>query len=471
MKKVFVLLISVICISNTIAQQQKALSNSEKIYGLSKFWQEVNYNFVYLDKIGKEKWDSIYKQFIPIVLETKNDNEYFKELQRFCALLKDGHTNIYMPPQNESNRMVTMFGEYRLFVYNLNNKAIIFRTNQSKKNEIPVGSEIVEVNGMSTWDYINKNIAPYYAASTEHILNDWCINNLLAGFKGDIFDVKIKKPNAEIVKLRLIHAMTEEKEVYPEFSNNNGLFTFKWLKNDIAYIALNSFSDERIDSLFYNALPEIRKAKGLIVDLRSNGGGNTGIGTEILKYIIPDSILHGAKSLTREHISAYKAWGAGIEAKDTITGKHEWGIDKDRAKKYYLSYNDCNYYHFEHRADTLQVKGKRVVIPTTILIGHQTASAAEDFLIYADGQKHITKIGEPTFGSTGQPYHFELVGGATARICTKKDTYPDGREFVGYGIKPDIEVKLTIEDFIKGKDTVLDYAQNYIEEQIQKKYR
>jgi hypothetical protein len=34
--------------------------------------------------------------------------------------------------------------------------------------------------------------------------------------------------------------------------------------------------------------------------------------------------------------------------------------------------------------------------------------------------------------------------GGSARICTKKDTYPNGKEFVGYGIKPDIEVKRTL---------------------------
>jgi C-terminal processing protease CtpA/Prc len=39
-------------------------------------------------------------------------------------------------------------------------------------------------------------------------------------------------------------------------------------------------------------------------------------------------------------------------------------------------------------------------------------------------------------------------------VCTKKDTYPDGREFVGYGIQPDIEVKATVQDFIDQKDPV-----------------
>jgi C-terminal processing protease CtpA/Prc len=53
---------------------------------------------------------------------------------------------------------------------------------------------------------------------------------------------------------------------------------------------------------------------------------------------------------------------------------------------------------------------------------------------------------------------FKLPGGGSARICTKKDTYPDGREFVGYGVKPDIEVKRTVEDYIRKRDAQLEKA-------------
>ncbi|MNY66221.1 hypothetical protein D3C86_2036070 [compost metagenome] len=52
--------------------------------------------------------------------------------------------------------MNTMFGEYRLFIKNIEGKAIIVRTNLSKKEEIPFGSEIIEVNGKSTQKFIDE---------------------------------------------------------------------------------------------------------------------------------------------------------------------------------------------------------------------------------------------------------------------------------------------------------------------------
>jgi C-terminal processing protease CtpA/Prc len=69
-------------------------------------------------------------------------------------------------------------------------------------------------------------------------------------------------------------------------------------------------------------------------------------------------------------------------------------------------------------------------------------------------------------GSTRQPYFFKLPGGGGARVCAKKDTYPDGREFVGYGVKPDIEVKRTLNDFMLKKDPVLDKAIDYLKDKV-----
>ncbi len=67
-------------------------------------------------------------------------------------------------------------------------------------------------------------------------------------------------------------------------------------------------------------------------------------------------------------------------------------------------------------------------------------------------------VGEATGGSTGQPLVFKLPGGGSARICVKRDTYPDGHAFVGKGIPPGIEVKITVADIRAGKDPVFERA-------------
>lgn len=452
MKKILLFLILFIS-KFSFGQIPNTLSSADKIFGLSKFWQEVNYNFIYLEKVDRKMWDNKYKELISTIPNTKNDYEYYRELQKFCALLNDGHTNVFFPKGIE--QMNTMFGDYRIFIENIDEKAIIVRTNLSKKDEIPLGSEIIEVNNKKTLQYITENVKPYLASSTEYVKNNESFSSLLKGLDGETFKIKIKKPNNDISEFTLTHKRTEEKEVNPDFDPQRNLLDFKWINDEVAYVALNSFADKKIDSLFTNKLPELYKAKSLIIDIRNNGGGSTNIGFDILKYLTNDKKLYGSKSSSRLHIPTFKAWGKYVEAKDSL--KDEW------SKKTYSNYNDKYYYDFEYEPTKIKLNAKRIVIPTVILIGNNTASAAEDFLIYADKQKHMTKIGTNTFGSTGEPFSFSLPGGGSARICTKKDTYPDGREFVGYGIKPDIEIKPSLVDYLKKNDIVLEKAIEYFQ--------
>jgi len=358
--------------------------------------------------------------------------------KKFCAFLKDGHTNVWFPQDIQNNILSTDFGEYMFVLSSIDGKAIITRINESKKDELPIGTEILKVNGLRSREHLERNVFPYIASSTDFIRENWGVEKMLEGYVGTTYELEVQLPNGIIKTIKVTNTKTEEKEIFPPFEKRE-LLDFKWLENDIAYVALNSFDDWEISSSFREKIPELKSAKKLIVDLRFNGGGNSIIGKVIFYHLTNDTILYGPKSQSRQHIPTLKAWS-----------------------------RDNYYYDFEYIPDTLGIgdrnllKGNRIVVPTVVLIGHNTASAAEDFLIYADNQKHITKIGQPTFGSTGQPLGFVMPNGGFARVCTKKDTYPDGREFVGYGIQPDIEVKTELTDYMENKDPVLEKAIEYL---------
>lgn len=232
----------------------------------------------------------------------------------------------------------------------------------------------------------------------------------------------------------------------------------KWYHGDVAYITINSFNGKQAVDDFEATFNGIKKrAKKLIIDIRNNGGGNTDYGAQILSRLTPDDTLIGSTWYTRVHKPAQMSWGNKITPKDTI----ENGYNK-------MLYEITNHKYFEKGGEikfTFNTKRERLVIPTVILIGHQTFSAAEDFLVLCKNQKHIKLIGEVTAGSTGNPIIWDLPYGGLLTICSKKDTYPDGREFVGIGIKPDIESHLTIEDYRKGRDTVLESALSFLSNQ------
>ncbi len=447
-----------VVITGKVEAQQlpNTLSDSEKLYGLSRFWQEVNYNFVYFEKVDHERWDSAYLALLESITETPNDYEYYRELQRFCALLNDGHTNIMLPPGITEWR--TMFGEYRLIFENIEGKAIVTHVNLSKKDDLPVGSELIEVNGMPVRDYIDQYVKPYISTNADYIREDLSIQRVLLGVEGQSYDVVFRKPDQSTITMQLTHAFTEEAEFYPPF-NTSEMLEYKTIEDKIGYLSLNTFENSQIVDLFMDKLPEIQDVAGLIIDLRKNGGGSTNYALDILQYFTSDT-LYGAKVSTRLHLPYYKAVGSFItDPSDTIGNA--------RAKKSLEIFLGIHMEPLGLNGYLVEVPmSERIIIPTVFLIGHATASAAEDMLIYADGQDHMVKIGQRTYASTGQPFLFDLPGGGRARICTKKDTYADGRAFVGVGVKPDIEITPTLDDWIKRRDAALETAIEYLEKHI-----
>ena len=70
--------------------------------------------------------------------------------------------------------------------------------------------------------------------------------------------------------------------------------------------------------------------------------------------------------------------------------------------------------------------------------------------------------GTPTAGSTGQPLMFGLPGGGSGVVCTVRTLAPDGSEFDGIGIQPDITVLQTAADVRSASDSALRAAINAI---------
>lgn len=190
------LVIGLMVMGRSYAQFPSKLSATDKVYGLSKFWQEVNYNFVYLNKIDRQGWDSMYRALIPQVQATKNDYDYWRLMEKFCAFLKDGHTGVWSSDTAISNNFLTkMFGKYWIGFTNVDGHAIVNYTLKKHLKEIPIGSELIEVDGLPTAQYLKERILPYMSSSTDYVREDMAISNIIAELKGSTYHVKLKRPN------------------------------------------------------------------------------------------------------------------------------------------------------------------------------------------------------------------------------------------------------------------------------------
>ena len=448
MKSKWMFLTCVFLISNFInGQIPNTLTMNDKMYGLSKFWSDANYNFVYMYKVDQAKWNAAYKDAISNVQKTNNDYEYFRELQKLCSVLKDGHTKVYLPDEIQNKVMTTHFGDYRVFLTYVQGKIFVFDVNKSKEKEIPVGSEIVKVNGMVTQDFQKKYVNPYISTSTENDLNNTAGYHLLSGLEGAQYDIEIKTPKGEIKKFHLTHSETEEKELSSTPVPKRSNFEFRWLKDEIAYVAIRTFDDASVVTDFESKLSELQQAKKIILDIRDNGGGSGKNALNIAKYFVKTDTIYGARNYSREIIPTERAIGSFLTAQDTINGKAQWGITKEEAVNLFNSYSGSKFHSYPYKPTILHTDTK-FTVPVSILTNNGTASAAEDFLIYLYDQKNIIRIGDYSNGSTGQPLQIELPGNTTAWICTKKAVMPNGEEFVGIGIKPNLIIMRNLNDVL-----------------------
>jgi C-terminal processing protease CtpA/Prc len=100
--------------------------------------------------------------------------------------------------------------------------------------------------------------------------------------------------------------------------------------------------------------------------------------------------------------------------------------------------------------------------PVALLSSRRTAGAAEDVLVAFRNAARGPIIGEPSAGSTGQVLYVTLGRGWSFRLCVTRDAFPDGTEFVGTGITPEVPVAVAVADFLAGRDAALERARNYL---------
>jgi C-terminal processing protease CtpA/Prc len=419
MKKIICFLVCsvIICCSYGQESPKKSLSDVEKIVGLSKCWSEVKYSFVYFDKLTFD-WDSLYQATIPVVLATKSDFEYYRELQRFVARLQDGHTSIWFGNhQDFLDNMATIPLTTRL----IDKKMIVIGIHNNELAQvegIKRGMEIVKINGIDVHEYVSNNIKPFVFSSTEQ----W--TNLIAygrdatrGKKAESVRLTFKNENNQVFESTISHAMPEN--VLPP----KPLFDFTVLEDNIGLLKIDDFWRNNYTAHFDSIYKKILATDALIIDIRDNGGGNTNNAAYILSHLTNESFKMSAWS-SPQYVPAFASWNL----------PKEWYIAEPWIAQ--------------------PIENKPIYDkPIALLIDESTFSAAEDFCVGFRTMKRGFIIGTPSGGSTGNPIGFSLPGGGWLQICTKKDTYPDGTEFVGVGILPDIEVRETVSSFLSKAET------------------
>lgn len=195
------------------------------------------------------------------------------------------------------------------------------------------------------------------------------------------------------------------------------------LPDNIGYIYVPSFSSSIGEGNLDECLYALALCRGLIIDVRGNGGGNLSYAETLAARFTNERVLAG--------YICHKT-GAGHS-------------DFSSPQPVYL--NSSN--------------GVRWQKPVCVLTNRGSYSATNDFVKMMRTLPLVTIVGDRTGGGSGLPFSSELPNGWSVRFsaCPSFDVDMQHTEF---GIDPDVRVDMLDEDRERGLDTIIETAREML---------
>ena len=179
------------------------------------------------------------------------------------------------------------------------------------------------------------------------------------------------------------------------------------------YLCIGSWGGVDVDEI-EGALAQLRPAKGLVIDVRPNAGGDERLAQRIAAWFV-----EGTKVYAKHRLRTGPGQdGFAPVAERSVTG------NADPEKRY---------------------SG-----PIAVLTSRFVMSSCESFVLMLRQAPACTVVGQPTGGSSGNPKPWDLGNDVVAMVPSWQDLRPDGTCFEGEGLAPDVLVTCTPADWQQG---------------------
>jgi hypothetical protein len=235
----------------------------------------------------------------------------------------------------------------------------------------------------------------------------------------------------------------------------------------VMMLAEPEFLDDLIEAMGHFA-----KTDGLIIDIRTNGGGRRAPLQVLLPFFMTENDVPRVVNLAKYRLGVenikedfrarylYPALSPhfskaerDVVSRFASTFRPEWMPPREQFSKWHYFVispsRDERYYHYDK--------------PVVILMDRWNFSACDIFLGAFKGLKNVTLIGQPSGGGSGCRQGYRLSNsGIGIHLSRMASFQPNGRLYDGNGIQPDIVVEPFPTDFIGRTDTVLDKAIDFV---------
>lgn len=387
------------------------MDSARKIYALSLLWKNIDTLFPYFDRCTIEL-GARYLDFLPRVAQAEG-TEYHLLLAEFLAGFGDGHTDYTLPKAlREARGMVPFAAEYDEF-WTVRSIA--------PDGAAHLGARILAINGIP-FAQLLREIKRYCYHSGDCIY-PMTLDRLLPFFvqpTGNVLQTEAGEYCFRLVSGGERVQIPSDTDAWKLLERGKGLTLRS--SGGILCAEVPDLMHRGVAARLAQAIAN-EKPREVLLDLRGCIGGMTALGAEIAQLFLSGK-FPVCEKWTRRFLGSELAVASqyGKELSDEtlrrVVGRTE----------------------YETYLQTLGMDGVRAIFdgPLTVLTSRATISAAEELCAMLRASGRARFVGQPTCGSTGTPLLLPMPDGGFARIVSIGTRLPDGTEFIGRGIAPDV---------------------------------
>jgi carboxyl-terminal processing protease len=358
-------------------------------------------------------WEMERSRFRPLAAEAKNSVEFYSILRRMVGSLRDAHTRVYAPEEKfdwQHPRVVTTGVNVRE-VAGQPVVVQIERGSEAERAGLRTGDIITSVDDVPALDLFKRRLLDVTGASTAQAARVRAMAGLLGG------------PAASMVKIGWRGSDGRERfaMLSRELRDRTAKLVVEKSRGDFFVVRFDAFT-QRVALDFLRALQNrLRSARGLVLDLRNNGGGDSEAMTDVASvFLSPRTRLGRFTDRTGRVVVEPETRRAMVMAAETIA----------------------------------RFDGSLV-----ILTSERTASAAEIFVASIKEARRATLIGTGTCGCVLAIRRRHLLpDGGELDVSEMDYRTSTGIRLEGAGVAPDETITLDLTDLRTGRDRALERA-------------
>ena len=370
------------------ATAQEILPLTERAWMAGKIYSSAVQYFAHWQDVPDLDVDAAYRRYLDQVLTSGDRRAFARSTMEFLAAFRNSHTTLIDQSLIKTNGGLPFTAGY------VGETWIVL---ESWTDGLKRGDVIESIDG-EPFEQLFVRMRRFIPASTQ----GWARHALFARM-GEMAAYAHLLPDRFVLGLNGSRNVSIDRGAMAasKLSGTEG----RWLEaGKLAYIRIPSFFTPEYEKRAIELLGQFRNATALIVDVRGNTGGNTPaqLTSELMDR--PYRWWTESTPVTLPYFR-FRASQGSWELQPFARPELLWRNRPQQPAKEFF-------------------KGK-----LALLVDAGCHSACEDFVMPFKDNRRATLVGEPTAGSTGQPYMLEAGHGMLVMIGAKREMFPDGSQF------------------------------------------